>query len=76
MKNYLIAGLIALLVAIADEIHQAYLASRNASIIDVFLDIIGIVLCVGIIQKLENKSRYSNIMMLMSRMTQKKREQA
>ncbi len=64
--------MIALLVAIADEIHQAYLPTRNASIIDVFLDIIGIVLCVAIIQKLENKSRYSNIIMLMSRMTQKK----
>jgi len=70
--NYLIAGLIALVVAIADEIHQAYLPARNASVIDVFLDIIGIILCIAIIHKLESKSRFSNIMMLMRRMTQKR----
>jgi VanZ family protein len=40
--NYLIAGLVALGVAIADEIHQAYLPARNASMIDVFLDVIGV----------------------------------
>jgi VanZ family protein len=68
----LIAGIIAFLVAIADEIHQAYLPTRNPSIIDVFLDIIGIILCVALIRQLESKSRFSNIMMLMSRMTQKR----
>jgi VanZ family protein len=72
--NYLIAGIIALVVAIADEFHQAYLPARNASIIDIFLDIIGIILCVAIIHELESKSRLSNIMMLMSRIT-KKRDQ-
>ena len=72
--NYLVAGLVALVVAIADEIHQAYLPTRNPSIIDVFLDIIGIILCVALIRQLERKSRFSNIMMQMSRMT-KKRDQ-
>ena len=42
--NLLIPGLIALGVAVADEIHQAYIPSRDASIIDVLLDIIGILL--------------------------------
>lgn len=70
--NYLIAGIIALVVAIADEIHQAYIPSRNASVIDVFLDIIGIILCVALIRQLESRSRFSNIMMLIHRMTQKR----
>jgi len=70
--NYLIAGLIAVGVAMADEIHQAYLPGRNASVIDVFLDSIGIILCVAIIHQLESKSRFSNIMTLMSRRTQKR----
>jgi VanZ family protein len=38
------SGVIALTVAIADEIHQAYVPGRNASVVDVFLDI-GIALC-------------------------------
>jgi hypothetical protein len=45
-RNLFIAGLIALVVAVADEIHQAYIPNRNASIIDVLLDVIGIGLCV------------------------------
>jgi hypothetical protein len=69
---YLIGGFIALVVAIADEFHQAYLPARNASIIDVFLDIIGIILCVALIRQLRSKSRFSNIMVLMSRMTKKR----
>jgi hypothetical protein len=70
--NYWAAGFIALVVAIADEIHQAYIPSRNASIIDVLLDIIGIILCVALIPRLASKSRFINIIMLISRMTQKK----
>ena len=70
--NYLIAGFIALLVAIADEIHQAYVPNRDASLIDVILDITGIILCIAIIHQLESKSKLSNIRMLMSRMTQKR----
>ncbi len=35
-------GVIALGVGIADEIHQAYVPGRNASITDVLLDFVGI----------------------------------
>jgi VanZ family protein len=70
--NYFVAGIIALVVAVADEIHQVYLPGRNASIIDVFLDIIGIILCIALIHQLESKSRFSNIIILMSRMTEKR----
>jgi VanZ family protein len=49
--NYLVAGLIAFGVAIADEIHQAYLPGRHASIMDVFLDTIGIGLCVLVFRR-------------------------
>ena len=41
---YLIPGGIALIVAIADEIHQAYVPGREASITDVLLDLVGIIL--------------------------------
>ena len=43
--RFAIAGLIAVTVAIADEIHQAYVPGRNASVVDVFLDVVGIALC-------------------------------
>ena len=57
--NYLIAGSIALVVTIADEIHQAYIPSRNASIIDVLLDIIGIILCIVFVKRIEQISWFS-----------------
>jgi hypothetical protein len=41
---YLLPGFIALIVAIADEIHQAYVPGRDASITDVLLDLVGIIL--------------------------------
>ena len=40
--RYLLPGGIASIVAIADEIHQAYVPGRDASITDVLLDIVGI----------------------------------
>jgi len=44
-KNfYLLPGGIASVVAIADEIHQAYVPGRDASITDVLLDVVGIIL--------------------------------
>jgi hypothetical protein len=46
----LLAGLISFGVAIADEIHQAYIPSRDASIIDIFLDLIGITLVLFLFQ--------------------------
>jgi VanZ family protein len=42
--RYLFVGFIALVVAIADEIHQAYVPGRDASITDVLLDLVGIIL--------------------------------
>jgi hypothetical protein len=42
--RFLTPGGIALIVAIADEIHQAYVPGRDASITDVLLDLLGIVL--------------------------------
>ena len=57
--NYSVAGIIALVVAIADEIHQAYIPSRNASIIDVLLDIIGIILCIVFVKRIEQISWFS-----------------
>ena len=40
--NYVAVGLVALIVAVADEVHQSFIPSRDASVIDVFLDLIGI----------------------------------
>ena len=49
LPNYLITrllvvGFITLIVAFADEIHQAYVPGRDASITDVLLDLVGIIL--------------------------------
>jgi hypothetical protein len=60
VKNYLISGVIALGVAIADEIHQAYIPNRSASIIDVLLDMIGIGLCVLLARKFRFMSALIN----------------
>ena len=57
--NLIAAGIIALVVAITDEIHQTHIPSRNASITDIFLDIVGIVLC--ILKRLEHMSGFSKI---------------
>ena len=70
--NYSVAGIIALVVAIADEIHQVYLPNRNASVIDVLLDIIGIILCIALISRAASKSRFINVIMFINRKTQKK----
>jgi VanZ family protein len=45
-----LAGLISFGVAIADEIYQAYIPSRDASTIDIFLDLIGITLVLFLFQ--------------------------
>jgi VanZ family protein len=44
ITRFLVVGFIALVVAIADEIHQAYVPGRDASITDVLLDLVGITL--------------------------------
>ncbi|MGQ9508546.1 MAG: VanZ family protein [Thermodesulfobacteriota bacterium] len=41
-KGYLyMAGVMTLIVAVADEIHQSYIPNRNASILDFLLDLCG-----------------------------------
>jgi VanZ family protein len=51
--RFLAVGLVATMVGIADEIHQAYVPGRNASVVDVFLDVVGIGLCLFIIWRLQ-----------------------
>ena len=51
--RFLIVGVVATMVGVADEIHQAYVPGRNASVLDVFLDMIGIALCLFIIWRLQ-----------------------
>ncbi len=70
--NYLIAGLIALVVAVADEIHQAYIPSREASTTDVFLDIVGIVLCILVLKRIEQMSWFSKTIDFLGRTTLEK----
>jgi len=66
-RNLVVAGIIALVVAIADEIHQAYLPNRNASIIDVLLDMVGIILCMLIIKRIEHMSGFLRVKGLLHR---------
>jgi VanZ family protein len=40
------------MVGVADEIHQAYVPGRNASVADVFLDVVGIVWCLFVVKRL------------------------
>jgi hypothetical protein len=68
-RNLLVAGLIALVVAIADEFHQAYIPSRDASVTDVFLDVIGIGLCLFLIHRIEHVSGFSKIAGFLRRIT-------
>jgi VanZ family protein len=42
--RFLLAASVVFIVAIADEIHQAYVPGRDASITDVLLDLVGIIL--------------------------------
>jgi hypothetical protein len=54
LRNPIIAGIIALVVAIADEIHQAYLPNRNASFTDVLLDVVGIIFFILVLRRIQN----------------------
>ena len=53
-----ISGVISLIVGIADEIHQSFIPTRDASIIDVFLDGVGIVLTLFLIVQLYKKKKF------------------
>jgi len=43
-SRYILAGLIAVAVALLDEFYQSFLPSRDASVIDVLLDLTGVCL--------------------------------
>ena len=58
--NYFVVGVIALIVAIADEIHQAYIPFRDASITDVILDLVGICFVLILLSKYNKKSQKIN----------------
>ncbi len=51
-RRLIIVGLIALLVGIADEIHQAYVPGRDASVTDVLLDAVGIIIVLSLFFRL------------------------
>ena len=50
--RFLIAGAIALVVAIFDEIHQLYVPGRNGSAMDVVLDLVGIAIALLLCSRL------------------------
>jgi len=58
--HFLIPGIIALIVAIADEIHQSFIPTRDASITDVLLDAVGIVLAVVLILRIYKNQKAPN----------------
>lgn len=53
-----ISGAIALIVGIADEIHQSFIPRRDASITDVLLDAVGIVLMLFLIVQLYKRKHF------------------
>ena len=53
-----IPGIIALVVGIADEIHQSFIPTRDASVTDVLLDGVGIVLMLFLIVHLSDRISY------------------
>ena len=53
---FVIVVVISLGVAVADEFHQAYVPGRNASVYDVLLDMVGIVLCLFIMKRVRRLS--------------------
>jgi len=61
ITRFLVVAVIALGVGIADEIHQAHVPGREASVTDVFLDFIGISLALFIIfQRYKKTTRQHN----------------
>ncbi len=53
--NFFIPAAIAFVVAVADEVHQAYVPGRDASVTDVLLDLVGIVLVLIVIHQIRRK---------------------
>ena len=58
--HFLIPGFIALIVAIADEVHQAYVPGRDASATDVLLDLVGIILVLFFFFRLPKTKRLTH----------------
>ena len=50
--RFLVAGLISLVVAVADEYHQSFIPTRQASFTDILLDITGIVLALWLVRQI------------------------
>ncbi len=69
-KNYFISGLIALIVAIADEIHQSFIPTRDASILDVFLDFVGIIIVLFLVYRLAKGKYLFGFKLITDSMTQ------
>lgn len=44
------AGMLALLYAISDEVHQSFVPTRNSSVYDILIDSIGIILVLWVIR--------------------------
>ena len=57
ISRFLVVGLIALIVAIGDEIYQSFIPFRNASVTDVFLDLLGISFVLIVFSKYYMKSQ-------------------
>ena len=57
LSNLVVVGIIALVVAMADEIYQSFIPFRDASVTDVFLDLIGISLVLIVLSQYYKKSR-------------------
>ena len=55
--RFFIAGIIALGIAISDEIHQSFIPARDASIFDVFLDFVGVALTLFLFFQLHKKRK-------------------
>jgi VanZ family protein len=61
MTRFLMVGVIALGVGIADEIHQAYVPGRDASATDILLDMVGIILVLFFVSRLVKKKSFRSI---------------
>ena len=68
--RFLISGIIALVVAIADEIYQSFIPTRDASILDVFLDFVGIVLVLFLVYRLAKGKYLFGFKLITDSMTQ------
>jgi hypothetical protein len=69
-NRFFISGMVALIVAIADEIYQSFIPTRDASILDVFLDFVGIVLVLFLVYRLAKGKYLFGFKLITDSMTQ------